>query len=371
MTEDINPRRVSPRTSRPHSSISNLQSQIVGITSEVVTNVTNTDFPGHWPGEDHSWNLRKFRKSFSIKFYRNNPLHCEFDLIGVHAAIANAFRRIFLAEVPTLAIETVYVANNTSIVQDEVLAQRLGLVPLQGNVNGLRAMGWYQKGNPPTDKDTVVLNLRVACERNPEAAKGETDPEKLFINSSVYASHIAFTPIGLQTTLFAPPGDIRPANPDILLAKLRPGQEIDIEMHCVKGLGKDHAKFSPVATASYRLLPLIKIKEPILGEDARFFQKCFPVGVIGLEKDTVTGEDKAVVKDARRDTVSREVLRHDRFKGKVELGRVRDHFICKYPALREGESRERLDTNGYAIKSLLSQRVNSTLTSSSSKPSRS
>ena len=207
-------------------------------------------------------------------------------------------------------------------------------------------MGWYQKGNPPTDKDTVVLNLRVACERNPEAAKGETDPEKLFINSSVYASHIAFTPIGLQTTLFAPPGDIRPANPDILLAKLRPGQEISIEMHCVKGLGKDHAKFSPVATTSYRLLPLIKIKEPILGDDARFFQQCFPVGVIGLEKDVVTGDDKAVVKDARRDTVSREVLRHDRFKGKVELGRVRDHFICKCYVLQAGESRKGSVTDG-------------------------
>lgn len=29
-----------------------------------------------------------------------------------------------------MAIETVYVWNNTSIVQDEVLAQRLGLIPL-------------------------------------------------------------------------------------------------------------------------------------------------------------------------------------------------------------------------------------------------
>jgi DNA-directed RNA polymerase I and III subunit RPAC1 len=33
------------------------------------------------------------------------------------------------------------------------------------------------------------------------------------------------------------------------------GQAIQLEAHCVKGLGKDHTKFSPVATASYRLLP--------------------------------------------------------------------------------------------------------------------
>jgi DNA-directed RNA polymerase I and III subunit RPAC1 len=36
---------------------------------------------------------------------------------------------------------------------------------------------------------------------------------------------------------------------------LRQGQQIQLELHCVKGVGKDHAKFSPVATASYRLLP--------------------------------------------------------------------------------------------------------------------
>ena len=35
-------------------------------------------------------------------------------------------------------------------------------------------------------------------------------------------------------------------NNDILIAKLRPGQEIDAVLHCVKGIGQDHAKFSPV-----------------------------------------------------------------------------------------------------------------------------
>lgn len=53
-----------------------------------------------------------------------------------------------LAEVPTLAIETVYMTNNTSIVQDEVLASRLGLVPLRGAKDGLTGMGWFQSTPP-------------------------------------------------------------------------------------------------------------------------------------------------------------------------------------------------------------------------------
>ena len=41
-------------------------------------------------------------------------------------------------------------------------------------------------------------------------------------------------------------------------------------LHAHMGKGSDHAKFSPVATATYRLLPTITITQPILGDDAAF-----------------------------------------------------------------------------------------------------
>ena len=33
-------------------------------------------------------------------------------------------------QLPTIAFEKVFIANNTSIFQDEVIAQRMGLVPI-------------------------------------------------------------------------------------------------------------------------------------------------------------------------------------------------------------------------------------------------
>lgn len=48
---------------------------------------------------------------------------------------------------------------------------------------------------------------------------------------------------------------IRPVHSDIPLVILKAGQSVRLEAHCHKGIGKDHTKYSPCATASYRLLP--------------------------------------------------------------------------------------------------------------------
>lgn len=54
---------------------------------------------------------------------------------------------------------------------------------------------------------------------------------------SVYSKDIKWVPIGNQADVFADNG-IGPVHDDILIAQLRPGQELDIIMHCVKGIGK-------------------------------------------------------------------------------------------------------------------------------------
>jgi DNA-directed RNA polymerases I and III subunit RPAC1 len=300
---------------------------------------------------EESHNLRSSRchaqQNLRIIFHKNQPLDASFSIIGIDASLANAIRRILIAEVPTLAIETVYVHNNTSVLADEVLAHRLGLIPLRGSLEGLELMVPFQKadeehdvvGNDKTDYNTVTMRLEVECTYNESADKNEKDPKKRFHNSHVYAQDLLFDPIGRQTDWFKD-DPIVPVNPEILITKLRPGQVIDMEIHCVRGIGMDHAKFSPVATATYRLLPKIDILKPILGLDAQKFHKCFPEGVISIERVTAKeastegsdyegheGEQKAVVRDAFGDTVSRECLRHDEFKDKVKLGRVQDHFI--------------------------------------------
>ncbi|KAK1067646.1 DNA-directed RNA polymerase core subunit rpc40 [Friedmanniomyces endolithicus] len=333
--------------------------RIVNVNAEIVTDVSATDIPGHYgPGQDDSWDLNRFAQQLRIDYHQNRPNDAAFSLIGLDASIANAFRRILLAEIPSLAIEDVFIFDNTSIIQDEVLAHRLGLIPLTGGTKGLKQLRWFKKPPPkddfaalavydqddldpsastPNDHNTVVVTLDVECrwatvdqdgrDGKQLAVDGEIDSAVRYINSNVYAHQLVFEPQGEQAQWFSGEDVIRPVNPDILIAKMRPGQRISLRCHCIKGVGGDHAKFSPVATASYRLLPHIEITAPIVGSEARKFQRCFPRGVIALQKDPASGENKAVVADPMKDTVSRECLRHDEFKGKVKLGRVRDHFI--------------------------------------------
>lgn len=335
--------------------------KIVGINKETVTNVTSTDFPGHYPGEDNSWDINTFSDGFRVQFHQNEQFEASFSLIGIDASLANAFRRILISEIPTLAIETVYIENNTSVIQDEVLAHRLGLIPFKGGKEGLLDfLKWWRKPEPGADQysttfdfNTVSLELNVECTKNPAADPDtESDPAKLYHHANVYAKDIVYIPEGRQTQYFDGDNAIAPVNPDILIAKLRPGQEIRLSMHMHKGIGSDHAKFSPVATASYRLMPTITITKPILGADADKFARCFPPGVIAVETvtrddaaqdsayDGHVGEKKAVVKDPMRDTVSRECLRHKEFDGKVKLGRRRDHFIFAIESTGQWDSDE-------------------------------
>ena len=95
------------------------------------------------------------------------------------------------------------------------------------------------------DRNTVVFQVDLTCQRNPNAPKGSTKDHELYINHELLSSHLVWVPAGEQEEVFVgkPPA---PINPNIVMAKLRPGQGVNMELHAVKGVGKDHAKFCPV-----------------------------------------------------------------------------------------------------------------------------
>lgn len=69
-----------------------------------------TDFPGTYEGYEDTWDLEKFKKNFQIKIQNisKDKMEMEFDMIGCDASLANAFRRILLAEVTQTLSLVVY-----------------------------------------------------------------------------------------------------------------------------------------------------------------------------------------------------------------------------------------------------------------------
>jgi len=288
-----------------------------------INNTTTTDYPSNYRGFDDNWDFNRFIKNLKISIIRSEENEIEFDLIGVDCSLANAFRRILISEVPSMAIEKVFVNNNTSLFQDEFLAHRLGLIPIKADP---RFFEYRQEGDlKGTPQDTIVFNLCVKCVKNKTASQETTLPEELYQNRMVYTKDLVWEPIGNHSDIFID-NPIKPVDDDILIAKLAVGQELDLQMHCVKGIGRDHAKFSPVSTASYRLLPQIELLEEVEGEDAELLQKCFSKGVIDIV-DKSKGKRVAKVVNSRLDSGGRNVFRYPHLKDKVKMSLVKNHFI--------------------------------------------
>ncbi|KAJ1400493.1 RNA polymerase, RBP11-like subunit [Sesbania bispinosa] len=288
-------------------------------------------------GVDNSLRLDNFCQNFKVEVKELTDDNMVFDMIGIDPALANAFRRILIAEVPTMAIERVYIANNTSIIQDEVLAHRLGLVPINADPRLFEYPD--NAGDDKNEKNTIVFKLHVRCQKGQPRITVKSDELKWLPNGSELIAEDSKPNAGSKPktfTSFSCSQDslpefssnlLGPKYLDIILAKLGPGQEIELEVHAVKGVGKTHAKWSPVATAWYRMLPEVVLLEDVEDDLAVELKNKCAVKVFDIE-DIGKGRRRARVANPRACTLCRECIRGGKeWEDRVSLRRVKDHFI--------------------------------------------
>jgi DNA-directed RNA polymerase subunit D len=155
---------------------------------------------------------------------------------GVDTAFTNTLRRAMVAEVPTMTIEDIFYFDNSSLVPDEILANRLGFTPLK------------------TDLDNYVLPEDCDCDAELGCPKCRAvltfDMESKNDTITVYSGDLV-------------PDDpnIAPANSKIILAKLAEDQAIRFEAYAQLGQGKVHAKWSPVSMCVYQNVSLVPLED--------------------------------------------------------------------------------------------------------------
>lgn len=169
----------------------------------------------------------------------------DFILGDVDLALANSLRRTMLGEVPTLAIDLVDIKTNSSVLADEFLAHRLGLVPLESeDIDQLK----YTRDCTCEDhceKCSVTLQLKARCDNED--------------TMNVYSSHLVI--VSPQTGLNLGQPVVRdPQKKGVLLCKLKKHQALDITCIAKKGIAKEHAKWQPCAAIGFEYDPWNKLE---------------------------------------------------------------------------------------------------------------
>ena len=167
-----------------------------------------------------------------IEILEESDFKIKFILKSVSPALANSFRRAMKAHVPTLAVDYVDFYVNSSYLYDEIIAHRLGMLPIK--------------------TDLEKFNMQSEC-----VCGGEGCPNcQISFRLNVEGPKVVYS------------GDFISDDPDIVFAidnipvlELFEGQQLMLEAVARLGTGREHAKFQPVSVCAYKIIPEITITD--------------------------------------------------------------------------------------------------------------
>ena len=140
-------------------------------------------------------------------------------LKGVPMQYANALRRICLNGVPVFAIDTVDIIENTSVLPDEGLAHRLGLIPITTDLSRFN-----EPSKCDCDSESGCSNCKVMLVLD----TGESDVTRTVLSNELSSED----------------DSIKPISDKISIIQLAPCQKVKVECYARLGRGTDHAKWN-------------------------------------------------------------------------------------------------------------------------------
>jgi DNA-directed RNA polymerase subunit D len=151
----------------------------------------------------------------SLEITNENEEKVSVNIKGVPVQYANALRRICLNGVPIYAIESIDVLENSSVLADEGLAHRMGLIPLKTDLSASK------DGN---ENDKIMLTLD----------SGITEETRTILSGDLKSQD----------------DNVIPTSKDIPIVTLAPGQSLKFEAYARLGKGTEHARWNSANIAT-------------------------------------------------------------------------------------------------------------------------
>jgi len=165
------------------------------------------------------WTLKNLESMPSLDVINKDNQKISVKLKGVPLQYANALRRVCLNGVPIFAIDTVDIIENSSVLPDEGLAHRLGLIPIKTDLS---------RFNEPSKCDCQSESGCSNCRVMLVLDSGDSDVTRTVLSNELSSED----------------DSIKPISDKISIVQLTQGQRIKVECYARLGRGTEHAKWN-------------------------------------------------------------------------------------------------------------------------------
>ena len=251
-----------------------------------------------------------------LKSQSDDGMEMVFIVRDAEVPFVNAIRRTAMVDVPKLAIEDVNIVKNDSAMFNEVLAHRLGLIPLVSNLDAIEGLplpeddGWFEQ------ESEIAFRLN------------EVGPKVVYSKDLISSNT-----------------EIKPVHDTIPIVKLKEDEELYVEAYAKVGYGKTHVKWMPTTVCAYKQYPEITFNED-MDIDYDCADAC-PRGVLKSDKrskkikvfedgEVVEGEDGrfktsdcVMCKSCERASIKRAIANGASDESYINIGYRENDFIFR------------------------------------------
>jgi len=203
------------------------------------------------------WTLKNLESMPSLDVINKDNQKISVKLKGVPLQYANALRRVCLNGVPIFAIDTVDIIENSSVLPDEGLAHRLGLIPIKTDLS---------RFNEPSKCDCQSESGCSNCRVMLVLDSGDSDVTRTVLSNELSSED----------------DSIKPISDKIAIVQLTQGQRIKVECYARLGRGTEHAKWNSANIST--LTDTDKKDESVLTVES--------TGALGPEQIILAGVDE-------------------------------------------------------------------------------